>query len=116
VRLLWVAFAVCVTLGVSGCGPSSSPRLEAIRPHLKRGADRKELIQQIGLKPTNGDADEIVEKKQIVVFYDLDGSKKGMRLKLAFAGKKLAYAAVVRPGADGKFTEVDEVIVPEQEP
>lgn len=113
-RLLGMAVVVCFAVGLSGCGPSNSPRLEAIRPHLKAGADRSDLMKQIGLTPTLGETEEIVEKKQVIVMYDLDGSKKGMRLKLAFADKKLVAAAVVKPGADGKFTEVDEVIVAEQ--
>jgi hypothetical protein len=97
-------------VSISGCTPNNSPRLEAIRPHLTAGADRYDLMKQIGLKPSWGGA-ELVEKKQVIVMYDLDGSKKGMRLKLAFADKKLASATVVKPGPDGKFTQVDEVIV-----
>jgi hypothetical protein len=106
---------VCFTIGLSGCGPSNSPRLEAMRPSLKAGADRDELIKQIGLVPSSVvDVKERLEKKHDVVTYDLDGSRKGMRLKLVFAEKKLASATVVKPGADGKFTEVEEVIVAEQ--
>jgi hypothetical protein len=96
-----------------GCGPSNSPRLESIRPHLKVGANRDDLVKQIGLQFHVASGQEIVETGEVPLLYDLDGSKKGRRLKLVFADKKLASAAVVKPGVDGKYTEVEEVLLPE---
>jgi hypothetical protein len=102
---------------LSGCGPTTSPRLETIRPHLKAGTNRNELIEKIGI--TQSELEQSVgatidDKKAQIVLLDLDGSKRQMKLRLAFRDQKLIGAAVVKPDRDGKYTEVDELIVAEK--
>jgi hypothetical protein len=114
-RLLGLALAFVVAAGVFGCRPSNSPRLEAIRPHLKAGASDEELMKLTEKWPSRiGDPKEMLKKNQVILLLELDGTKAGMWLKLAFGDKKLASAAVVKNEKDGRFTEVDEVIVAER--
>jgi hypothetical protein len=115
---LSVLFAACSLL--IGCARSAKGpiNLKEIRPYLKAEAEMNDVLGRLTRmrgQSHNGESSEMAAKIQVIVLYDLEGPKKGMRLKLAFrTDQKLAAALVVKKGADGKFSEVDETIVAEQ--
>ncbi len=107
-----------VILGLAGCGPRSSPRLDAMRPHLQPGVDRNELFARSGVTPSRLELIRtrtvaLGEKKSEALLLDLDGTGSERKLRLTFLDQKLTGAAIVRTDLTGKITKVNEVIVEE---
>ncbi len=75
-----------------------SPRLEAIRPHLRAGVKYAELVQKAG------DPDVLLGRGVLRPIYLLDGKYRGMWLELTFDGDRLRGAQVIDPGA-GKIIQ-----------
>jgi len=113
---MWVTGLLCVVAALPSVGGSewpdatvvqTSPRLDAIRPHLRAGVSYAELTKKIGREDLDLAGDAVLRP-----VYFLDGKYRGMWLQLTFDGNRLRSARVYDP----KTRKVTEQVMgaPEQ--
>jgi major membrane immunogen (membrane-anchored lipoprotein) len=111
-----IVFCLLGLVLLSGCGNSTSPILEKVRPHLQSGANQTDLIQLLGNPTFDLGSDK--EGNQHRLTYNLDGKYRGKILELRFWDGKLTAAVVLGPDpSDPKKAYtiiVEEVLKPAQ--